>query len=96
MRVFRYPLEITDRQILTVPMSAVVLSVGQSREDPKFMVDMWVRVPEVAPDVQIVVYIIGTGNLMPEELNDYSRARFIGTVVTSADQVYHVFAGPER
>lgn len=44
---------------------------------------------------RIGIYIIGTGHTMPVELAvAFPAPRFIGTVVTPSELVWHVFQGP--
>ena len=73
----------------------VVLSVGVSRTRPDDVIDLWCRVPELAPNVEISIWIVGTGNPMPTVLHD-ERARFLGTVICPNKLVWHVFVGPNR
>jgi len=98
MRIFRYELDITDRQVLELPLSSQPLSVGLSRTQPDDFIDLWVLQPEEAPDVPYTFWVVGTGEAFPEEFPDgilqgYGRApKFLGTVVTPRLKfVWHVF-----
>lgn len=91
MKIYRYPLDITDYQTVAMPLGYRILSVAPGRtrnhlNEPT--VDMWAQVPEVAPSVGAHIYIVGAGNPMPKILSQ--DARFIGTAVMGA-LVWHVF-----
>lgn len=88
MRIYRYELNITDHQSVTLPLGYKLLSVAPSRQYPQGLIDMWAQVPEVAPEVNADIRIIGTGNPMPADL--HRNGQFIGTVVAGA-LVWHVF-----
>lgn len=89
MRIFRYELDITDHQVLQLPMSYEILSVAVSRTAPNTKIDMWALVPEVAPRVDADIWIFGTGHPMPPIHRDVFK--FLGTVVAPNSLVWHVF-----
>jgi hypothetical protein len=107
MRVFRYPLEVTDHQVLELPLSSEPLSVAPGRhfrdpgrrDTPRPMdehVDLWVLVPEVAPAVPYHFWVVGTGNPAPPELAADVRGAarmFLGTAVMGSGLAWHVFWG---
>lgn len=112
MRVIRHELEITDYQTLTMPGSGTTLSVARSRTRPDTAIDLWSLDYEDLGDsyaLPLGIYVIGTGNPMPIELQGAPLAegeslpptrwrwhRFAGTVVTPSGLVWHVFQGPCR
>lgn len=88
--IYRYRLPITDRPRLQLPEGARVLSVGPPRDD-RDELDLWAlidaRNDTLLGRVPVDFRIVGTGNPMPEDAED-----FIGTVVTHRGSlVWHVF-----
>ncbi len=90
MRIWKYPLEITDSQSLKLPLNAKFLSAINQNGIPTLYY-------LVEPDVKtktIEILIIGTGNPISEYLDKYD---FLGTVSTHNDKlVWHIFATKER
>lgn len=89
-RVFRFPLQITDRQAVHMPLGARILSVNRSRVQPNLEIDMWALCDD-DPNLQSAptdVFIHGTGH----PVDEYYSSHFIGTVVTPSGLVWHVFA----
>lgn len=84
-RIYRYELEIVDRQVIPIPLGSVVLSVAPGRSDD-FHLDLWALTTGL-PDVDYTFQIFGTGHPMPD---DITRLKFIGTCVMSG-LVWHVF-----
>jgi hypothetical protein len=86
-KIYRYQLKFKDRQTITVPHGADIISVDQ--KDGKLCV--WAIVnPERGVCHDVEVLIIGTGNPMP----DIFGFRFLGTCVMRGVQeglVWHVF-----
>ena len=91
-QIWKYPLEIVDKQVLTMPAGVEILSVGKQGET----VTLWAKVSllpthEVhkTPMESVTILIFGTGHALPK---DIELALFIGTVLTSSDQlVWHIF-----
>lgn len=82
MVIWKYELEVTDRQIVRMPVAADLLSVANQRGK----LCLWAMVdPENPNKVERDIEIIGTGNSMPE-----GRRSFIGTAVIDPF-VWHVF-----
>ena len=79
--IWKYELEITDRQVIKMPCDRSILSVG----DQRGKLVLWVDVNRTAPDSDCWITIYGTGNPRPVEPD-----RFIGTVEMSR-LVWHVF-----
>lgn len=108
MKVFRSQIGITDYQVLDLANNAQLLSVAVSRTIPNHGIDLWWLDRDSGgwPDQEVAIYVIGTGNPMPDELLDHDEwsghppnlplRRFIGTVVTPSGLVWHIFQGPVR
>jgi hypothetical protein len=103
MKIFRYPLGITDHQILDLPFTSILLSVAPGRMMPGMPtaaehIDLWALVPQEAPPVPYHIWIIGTGNPVPKELNRLGMTsaadQFIGTCAMPSGYVWHVFWTP--
>ena len=91
MRIYKYPLEITDRQIILIgTLDPEPLSVAE--QDGQLM--LWVKLVEPINDEiynkgfihAIEIDIVGTGNEC-----SIGGKEFIGTVVMSNGLVWHVF-----
>ena len=85
--IWKYPLEITDRQELSVPAEAHFLHVGMQGEQ----LCLWARVDPTKPPMKVPVLIVGTGNPMPP---DDDWAYHLGTV-QQGPFVWHIFIGWE-
>lgn len=108
MRVIRHQIAITDYQVLVVPEPNELLSVAVSRTIPNHGIDLWsLDLEKGDRPRQVGIYVIGTGNPMPDILQTKEEAgtgvelfgmtqwrKFIGTVVTPSGMVWHVFQGP--
>lgn len=79
--IYKYPIEITDEQTVTMPLDAGVLScqVQGGR------LVLWAMVDTDRPSFPKTIYVFGTGNPVPEV-----RMRFIDTVQLNG-LVWHVF-----
>ena len=92
MKIYKYPLEIIDRQIIpTGSVVATPLSVAEQGG----VLTMWVELDAdtiplhlVHESYEIDVDIVGTGS----PYNNDEDKRFVGTVVMSSGLVWHVFA----
>ena len=98
MRIHRHELEIVDYQ--TISTTGELLSVAQSRTQPNTLIDLWsLSHPNNFPTSK-GLYIVGTGNPMPDQLESeeerFQRGapslpghwrKFIGTVVTPSGPV---------
>ena len=82
--VWKYPLAITDRQVLNMPRDAQVLSVEADETGHAAL--LWALVDTDAPREDRAVLIYGTGNPAPED-----TGKFIGTVRTHGRFYWHVF-----
>lgn len=80
--IYKYPLEITDRQIIYLPKEAIVLDV-QAQKD-RFV--LWALIDTTKPISQTVIEIYGTGQLCQ------AVGKYLKTVQTLNDTfVGHVF-----
>lgn len=110
MRIIRHQIEITDYQVIKMPRGER-LSVAASRTLPERDIDLWSLDMEDGSSDWSGIYVIGTGNPMPDILRsnqerfnqgdpivagDMRWRRFIGTVVTPSGLVWHVFEGTVR
>ena len=90
--IWKYPLELTNRQEIAVPFGARPLSVGQ--QEGQLMLWALVR-PDHPMTGVVVIRIVGTGHLFESESLDPEYCRFIGTVQMpvpgTPGLVWHVF-----
>lgn len=85
-RVYRFRLQLTDRQALLIPGPLRTLSVAPARDGSDDL-DLWVEVDPGGPTVRREFLIVGTGNPMPADVG-----AFVGTAQTHGGQlVWHVF-----
>jgi len=82
--IWKYPLRLIDRQNLSMPVGASIVSAGR---DPIGAMCIWALVDHGADKRDVEIMIVGTGNALPH-VGD-----FIGTV-TMDGFVWHVFTGP--
>ena len=81
--IWKYPLEITDRQALSLPVGADILSVGN--QNGTLM--LWALVDPNNGVSARKIHIFGTGH----QIGAYpGKLRFIGTAFTGS-LVWHVF-----
>jgi hypothetical protein len=99
IKIHRYPLAITDHQIIQMPQSypdaargvRKLLAVAESREFPGTALDLWARVDDSLPLDDVHMYVVGTGNPFPEAIMP-ACGWHVGTVVMSNGLVWHVFS----
>ena len=93
-KVFRYPVELTDEQVITMPEGAQILSVAR-REGSRVVlgvgsneaVELWALVDPYAPPEQRHIRVIGTGHPVPSDELD-----FLGTVqLAQGLLIFHIF-----
>ena len=81
--IWKYPLQITDEQIIKVPEGAVALTVQKQNKIPC----LWMLVDPTTPRVPRKIITCGTGNPISEALGEY-----LGTYkMAGGDLVFHVF-----
>lgn len=84
MTIWKYSLQITDRQTVTMPAGAEILDVHEQAGG----LQLWAVVDPDAEREQRVIEIVGTGGLMP----DGPYRRYLATVQTGGGLlVWHVF-----
>ncbi len=82
MTIHRYPLAITDHQVLDIPGGYESLHVGLGVDGKP---SLWSKVDPERPQRACHVYIVGTGETIPQNANLY-----LGTFVLGLG-VWHVF-----
>lgn len=94
MRIIRHEIDIVDHQTIRLPASGWLLSVAVSRTAPDFAIGVWSVDYEVGEPTEIDVYVIGTGNPVRGAAADaVMYGKFVGTVVTPSQLVWHVWQG---
>lgn len=90
--IWKYPLELRDRQEISLPIYAKILSVGVTRDG----LFLWAQVSPVLAKSHAhekhTILVIGTGNPMPYHMD--KDCHFIGTVIDptrTIDLVWHIF-----
>ena len=86
MRIWKYPLAVTDSQELRLPKGARVLSIQAQHAVPT----LWALVDPQAKDTELWQFVtIGTGHLAPPDL---AMFQFFSTYQLSGGTlVFHVF-----
>lgn len=90
--IYRIPVEVKDFQELM--LSGKPISVAADRAGRSDMFDLWYENdPDNVPMTR-GLHVFGTGHPLP--WNRFTRVDyvFLGTVVTPADLVWHVYLGP--
>ena len=81
--IWKYPLEITDRQNVLMPEGAEILSAQMQRDT----LCLWALVNPDAPEQRREIEVLGTGNHATE-----SKRRYIATVqMCGGSLVWHIF-----
>jgi hypothetical protein len=88
--IFKYPLVITDEQKIKIPQGAVPLYV---EFDGTNTLCLWCQVNTTVIKENCIIYIVGTGNPMPDK-----ECEYIGSVKDTFTYQYttfiwHVFIG---
>lgn len=84
--IWKYPLDVTDVQIIELPDKAEILTVGNQGG----MICLWALVsPNTNPTCR-TIEIIGTGNPVEDLPAEYASRKFIGTV-SQSPFIWHVF-----
>ena len=83
-RIFKYPLTITDKQFVEVPMYATPLKVAF--QDGQLY--MWCQVTPSREKNHYSIYIFGTGHELP-----YVPLNYLETVFDVRGYVWHVYLG---
>jgi hypothetical protein len=83
IRIWKWPLEITDRQVISMPAGSRLLAVQMQSGFPQ----IWALCDADAPRVEKEIAIYGTGNPIPGDPGAY-----IGTFQTNGGTlVWHAF-----
>lgn len=82
-RIYKYPLETTDHQVVVMPKGATPLCVQMQEDRPC----LWARVDPGAATEAVGVYTVGTGHMLPRDLGLY-----LGTYqMLGGSLVWHVY-----
>lgn len=84
-KIFKYPIEITDKQIFPMPLGAKILTVQVQNENPC----IWAMVDPDAQTEEVAIRVHGTGH----PIYDSSNLEYIGTFQSmyGVNLVFHVF-----
>ena len=86
--IYKYPIEITDHQVIEIPKSAKLLSVQVQYGYPC----IWAMVDTNWPIMKRHITIAGTGH----DLSSRLMGKFIGTIqLSDGELIFHVFDGGE-
>ena len=89
-KIYKYPLEITDAQMIEIPEGAEVLTVQLQEETPC----LWAKVSPANKLVKYRVRIIGTGHAI---YDDETLGKYVGTFLIKEDKgVFHVWIKEEK
>lgn len=82
--IYKYPIEITDKQTLPMPVGANILTVQVQNGNPF----IWAMVDTEVPTEEVAIRVHGTGHPINESLN----LEYIGTFQSNGKCfVFHVF-----
>ena len=85
-RIYKYPLEVEDEQIVSLPKGAVLLSVQVQHKQPC----LWAKVESNHKNIPHKIVIRGTGH----SANDVEGMQFLGTFqLQGGNFVGHAFGG---
>jgi hypothetical protein len=84
LKIYKYPLQLTDEQVVQMPGGAKILSTAL---DPRGNLCVWALVNPELEMVDRLFMIIGTGNPTPDCIE---WAEFVGTVRQEVF-MWHVF-----
>lgn len=86
MRIWKWTLDITDRQTISVPEGCKLLTVQMQGEHPQ----LWAMCDPEAEMADLRIAICGTGNPLPDE-----NAEYVATFQSHGGAlVWHVFELP--
>lgn len=83
MRIYKYPLQLMDRQTLSMPDGAKILSIQAQRDQ----VCLWAMVDENAQEIARTIAIYGTGQPIPDEPGTYMQT----FQMAGGNLVFHAF-----
>ncbi len=84
-KIFKYPIDITDKQSFSMPVGAKILTVQVQNGNPF----IWAMVDPEAPTEEVTIRVHGTGH----PIYDSSNLEYIGTFQSmyGVNLVFHVF-----
>lgn len=83
-KIFKYPIQITDEQVVMMPAGAKILTVQNQKEIPC----IWAIVDPAASLEKVKIRVHGTGH----DIKDSERLEYIGTFqILCGGLVFHVF-----
>jgi len=92
MKIYKYPLVLTDRQTIHMPYNAKILTAQIQKVGGDDGLQMWALVDELENLSQpVTIAIYGTGNPIPNEPGEYISTFQIG----GGRLVFHVFQNPK-
>lgn len=87
--IHRYDIEITDLTTLEMPNGSSILSNPKRSDRLDYGITLWANVDTEEEARAVTIAIVGTGNALPEEIENSS---FLGTVLFADEgAVWHVF-----
>ena len=88
MKIFKYPLVVTDEQQILLPPGSRILSVAEQFGT----LCAWALVDAtLSASIVYTFRIVGTGNPMPLAFRKLHENVFVGSVVMTSGFVWHVF-----
>jgi len=82
MTIYKYPLVIADRQLVSMPVKSMVRAVMMQRG----VLCLWAEVDPLSTVVSHAFYIVGTGHQLP----DVPYLYYLGSVIDGS-LVWHVY-----
>lgn len=83
-KIFKYPVEITDKQTVLMPKGAKILAVQVQHGNPC----IWAMINPEAPTEEVSIRVHGTGH----DFYDSSNLEYIGTFqICGGNLAFHVF-----
>lgn len=84
LTIYKFPLEITDSQVIKMPKGSRILSIKQQRN----RVCLWAEVDTSEEIEDVTILCFGTGQVIPS----YIKKEFIASLLLySGDLVFHFF-----
>lgn len=81
-RIYKYPFEVTDKTYIQLPRDHSLLKVGLDASD---MLCFWALVETENPLETVTIYVVGTGNPLPDESAVYYDS------VSQGVFIWHIF-----
>lgn len=87
MTIWKFPIRITDRQIIEIPVCNKIMHVGL---DPRGDLCFWAEVQPDSERVKKMFYVVGTGGRIPGDSMGH-----LGSI-TMGPFVWHLYQGPAQ